>query len=542
VTALRPLRAPTQDGALVVEPPLARMEEVLAHNSQRLAADNLSLFGRSLDDLRRLARQELLVVARAYLSERGEPLPQFGNGPLFMAGHQPELFHPGVWVKNFALHGLAHRHQGVAINLIVDNDTAKSTALRVPAPPSETFAWPHLVSVPYDRWGAETPYEELAVSDEELFASFAERVQSVLGPWGYQPIVTKVWQEVSKQAGQTSLVGERFTRARRTLERHWGCHNLEVPVSRICQTPSFALFVCHLLANLARFHALYNESVHSYRREHGLRSRNHPVPDLAEENGWLEVPLWAWHGGQSRRGRLMAQVEGDRILLRVGQQDSPSLPLAVGGHIEAAVEAWLGLERAGYKIRSRALTNTLFARLFLCDLFVHGIGGGKYDELTDELMRRFYELEPPSFMVLSGTLLLPLPSYPATASTVQSLGRAWRDLHYNPERHMSAEVLRQVGVAQLVAQKESWIRKSPQTSSERRERFDHIRATSLDLRAHTGTQESATRQGWELAQKEVQANRVLQRRDFSFCLYPEEKLRSFCTQLLEQREDAIIWD
>lgn len=533
MTALRPLRAPTQDGALVVEPPLARVEEVLAHNRQRPAAAEFSLFGRSLSDLRRLGRQELLVAARAYLSERGEPLPRFGNGPLFMAGHQPELFHPGVWVKNFALNGLAQRHQGIAVNLIVDNDTAKSTALRLPAPPSETFAWPHLVTVPYDRWAAETPYEELGVADEELFASFAERVQSVLAPWDYQPIVKTVWQEVSKQAGRTSLIGERFTRARRILERHWGCHNLEVPVSRICQMSSFALFACHLLANLKRFHALYNQSVHSYRREHGLRSRNHPVPDLAEENGWLEVPLWAWRRGQSRRGRLMAQVEGDRIRLRVGQQDWPALPLPSVGSIEATVEAWRAVERAGYKIRSRALTNTLFARVFLCDLFVHGIGGGKYDELTDELMRRFYELEPPRFLVLSGTLLLPLASYPATANTVQALGRGWRDLHYNPERHMSAEVLRQNDVAQLMAQKESWIRKSPQTSSDRRERFDHIRATSLDLRAHTGNQESATRQGWELAQKEVQANRVLQRRDFSFCLYPEEKLCAFCTQLLE---------
>ena len=53
------------------------------------------------------------------------------------------------------------------------------------------------------------------------------------------------------------------------------------------------------------------------------------------------------------------------------------------------------------------MTTTLFARLLLADMFIHGLGGGKYDELTDSLMRDFYGIEPPSFLVLTGTLRLP---------------------------------------------------------------------------------------------------------------------------------------
>ena len=69
------------------------------------------------------------------------------------------------------------------------------------------------------------------------------------------------------------------------------------------------------------------------------------------------------------------------------------------------------------KVRSRALTNTLFARLFLSDLFIHGIGGGKYDELTDDLIRRFYGIEPPEFLILSATRLLPLPALRSARTT-----------------------------------------------------------------------------------------------------------------------------
>jgi hypothetical protein len=228
----------------------------------------------------------------------------------------------------------------------------------------------------------------------------------------------------------------------------------------------------------------------------------------------------------------MAQVNGDQVHIRVGDQEWPTLPLAAEPNPEQAIAAWQQLEVHGYKIRSRALTNTLFARLFLCDLFVHGIGGGKYDELTDQLLNRFYELEPPGFMVLSGTLVLPLPAYPVTKATVQHLRRQWRDLHYNPQRHLSAELAASDRVADLAAQREKCISQSPANPTERRKRFDHIRTLNRLLRSPLHKQEQATRAAWDLAREELQANAVLQRRDFAFCLYPEDKLRRFCTQFL----------
>ena len=41
------------------------------------------------------------------------------------------------------------------------------------------------------------------------------------------------------------------------------------------------------------------------------------------------------------------------------------------------------LSSRGIKLRTRALTTTLFARLVLSDMFLHGIGGAKYDQVTD---------------------------------------------------------------------------------------------------------------------------------------------------------------
>ena len=99
--------------------------------------------------------------------------------PIFLAGHQPELFHPGVWIKNFMLARMAERHDAVAVNLIVDTDVMKRNALLVP---TGTAADPHLVSVPLDRAGLGVPFEERPIHDGPLFADFGRARLRRLAP------------------------------------------------------------------------------------------------------------------------------------------------------------------------------------------------------------------------------------------------------------------------------------------------------------------------------------------------------------------------
>src|SRR5581483_2694845 len=234
-----------------------------------------------------------------YLRGAAEPPPNFPGGEwLLLAGHQPELFHPGVWVKNFALNALARQHGGIALNLVVDTDLVKTTDLKVPGweggrdlvetPPQSV----HRLSVPFDHGPRDLPYEERRVHDEKLFADLPERLASVTRGWPFEPLLPEFGEDVGRAAAATELLGERFALARRAWERRWGCHNAEVPVSRLCQTEAFSWFACHLLGEAAHFHALYNHSVHAYRRRNGIKGRSHPVPDLARDGEWLEMPFW----------------------------------------------------------------------------------------------------------------------------------------------------------------------------------------------------------------------------------------------------------
>jgi hypothetical protein len=522
---------------VLAEPPLAEAGPLLARNRHRLGQAAGAVLGRAWDDLRRQARQAALAAAGDYFRQGGEPVPSAKVISFLMAGHQPELFHPGVWVKNFALQGLARRHGLTPINLVVDNDTPKVTGLRIPMPasPPDSDAFREhpvvrLALVPFDGRLAEEPYEERTVHDENLFTTFADRVDPILRGWGFRPLLYSFWEEVCRQARRTPLLGERLASARRTFERAWGCANLELPVSRLCRTEPFAWFACHLLANLHRFHEIYNASLNDYRRIHGLRSRHHPVPDLVAEGPWREVPFWAWHTGQKRRARLFARSTEGVIELRAGDELWPRLPLPAAGDPGPTVAAWLDLDKNGLKVRSRALTNTLYARLFLADLFLHGIGGGKYDEATDEIVRRFYGFEPPGFLVLSATLLLPLPAFPVQREDVRCLARQSRDLQYNPQRHLDG--IASAAARELANHKQALITQAPADRASRRVRFRTLRRLTEELRPYLGELPQDIQRQLTGARQQLEANAVTQRRDFAFCLYPEELLRPFCQQFL----------
>jgi hypothetical protein len=507
------LRAPKEHGRILAVPPLDQVGALLERNLGKLhSANQPSFVGHSLNDLRALARRELRAVSMRYHQDAGEPCTDVGNDLWLVAGHQPELFHPGVWFKNFALYQLARQCQATPLNLIVDTDTAKPAVLHAPA-------GSRLARVPFDRSNTETPYEERIVEEEALFASLPERLGPLMSTWGFEPLLPAYWGEAMNQAGRTPLLGERLAAARRTVERRWGVVPREAPMSRVCQTQAFAAFACSIVGNLPEFHRLYNQTVQDYRRTHGIRSRSHPVPDLAADGDWLEAPFWAWRRGQSRRGKLMVRRNGQGWSLRVAGEDWPNLP--PGG--ESMIEAWHSLAAHGFKIRSRALTTTLFARLFLADVFIHGIGGGLYDELTDRLIELFFKVPAPGYLILSATLLLPMPRYPDAGNQARALGRHWRDLVFKPE--CSVETTEET--AALLAAKRQWIAASEATHAERAERYHRIRDLNARLQPWVlpALQKVRTEHADQLRRVAIDA--IASRRDYAFCLYPEAMLREF---------------
>jgi hypothetical protein len=65
------------------------------------------------------------------------------------------------------------------------------------------------------------------------------------------------------------------------------------------------------------------------------------------------------------------------------------------------------LRRNDVRLAPRALTLTMYLRLFVVDQFLHGIGGAQYDQVTDRIIATHFKIAPPHFAVATGTMYQP---------------------------------------------------------------------------------------------------------------------------------------
>jgi len=178
---------------------------------------------------------------------------------------------------------------------------------------------------------------------------------------------------------------------------------------------------------------------------------------------------------------------------------------------------------------------TLYARVFLGDFFIHGIGGGKYDEVTDAIIRDYFGIEPPAYQVMSATLHLPLPAFPSGEQDLAAARRRVRELHWNPQRHVVPPSSDDPFVLRLVADRETLASSEPAATDRaaRREWYRKLADLNEQLRHHVWKQVPPAKANLARVKAEAAANAVLRRRDYSWVLYPEATLKPFLQQFLD---------
>jgi hypothetical protein len=537
---------------VLADPPLPASIDVARHNHTALAGD-LNLQGRTLARMREWTRDEVLSAARDYTAEllnatavgdvTAEPelAPVPSTDLLFVAGHQPALFHPGVWAKNFAVHEMAARTGGLSVNLSVDTDLMSGTSIRVPAR-STSGIEPRIERVAFDADRPRRPWEENAILDRPLFESFGERVCDKMAAWQVIPVLREQWPDAVRASQRFTLLRDCLIASRLRLERRWGSTNLELPISRMCELDPFLWFAAHILAHLPRFVAVHNQVLAEYRQVNHIRSRTHPVPELKCRGDCFEAPFWVWRQGDSVRSRVFARQEGREIALSDGKAEFARVRLAPDCEACCAVEVLRKLPEQGIRFRARALTTTLFSRLCLADLFVHGIGGAKYDEMTDRIMCRFLGVTPPGFLTLTASLYLPLAENGAVTSEDEARRvRLLRELRWNADRHLGADGDAQT--RELIAQKAALVealRSAPQQaardastnptrsrlrSNENFERFRRMQEINRRLAEKAAPLSERTSGELTSIRRGLATHSLLHDREFAFCLYPEDKLR-----------------
>jgi hypothetical protein len=328
-----------------------------------------------------------------------------------------------------------------------------------------------------------------------------------------------------------------LAQARHILEERFGLETLELPVSEMVRLPTVMVFMGWLLARARQLHEAYNAALAAYRRQHRVRSRGRPMPDLAvrhdADGEWLEVPWWLWSRDDPRRRRVFANVEtpgalalSDMETLRV------ELPISADTSPSKWVDALSRMEEHQLRLRPRAVITTLVSRLLVADVFVHGIGGAAYDRLTDDIVRRLTGCDPPRHAVVSGTLRLPVerafPGFDAAnpAAELATVQQTLRDLEFHPERHLTPLEAQPQAVRDLVTEKHRWIETFPTPTLAKR-RCREIRATNEKMAAFTLQQRHDLLERLPVLDAAIRARKVLTAREYPWCFFPEKTLKTF---------------
>jgi hypothetical protein len=527
-----PPAAPRASGARLIQPPVESVGELLANNRRIIASASYDVQGMRLADLATAGQRQLLAAALRYTrSYRDVPEPSAEPSSIILAGHQPELFHPGVWLKNFVLGSLARQHGAAAVNLVIDSDTIKASALRIPG---GSIASPTVEAVPFDTPSAEIPFQARRIQDRQLFDSFGRRAAERLAPLVANPLLGEFWPLVVECAERTANLGECLAQARHRWEGRWNLTTLEIPQSHVCNLEAFHRLTAHLMAHLPRFWEIYNSALADYRTLYHVRSHAHPAPELAADGPWLEAPYWIWTDDDPRRRRVFARATCEQSILTDRQGLEIVLRLSPECDAASAIEQLAALAARGIHLGSRALLTTLAARLLLGDLFLHGIGGAKYDRLTDTIIERFFGVEAPAYMVVSGTLHLPIVHCTASTDQLRAVENRLRELTFHPEQFLVDSIANGAaldggtldGPGRWIAEKRRWIAQRVARTDARR-RNDAIRHANEQLQPWVASERLQLAAEAESLGRQLRAAAILCSRSYGFCLYPEEILRNF---------------
>lgn len=515
------IRAPRAHGELACDPPLAQMPKLLGKRVLNNGA-NRGLQGQ----LRAQARMEFFHI----LSGNNQILDL--DRPWVGTGHQPELFHPGVWAKNFIAGGMGSILGNPSLNVVIDTDSPREMGIRLPDL-AMTDQPRRSLLCPFTNRKPGTPWANIPANTEHL-GVFYRRLKAWAAQAKFSPLIND-WLAFFKQNESPFNNGSAwvlFDKARTQVEGDWGLCQPSLPMSRISGFQSFHSLVRHFLMDARRARSTYNEALDRFRAYHEVATPGRPVPHLEErDDGWGEAPLWIFMDASENRERLwIKEEEGGFLLAPTPNHPNPHV-------LRGDLETGLGsLVEAGVRLWPRALFTTLYLRVFVFDWFVHGIGGALYDQITEDWAVRWLQISPSPMVAASLTLRLPLTPARSGQQELREAQHLQHHLLWNPDMLLQGPEKGRL---------HSWLAELRQLRSENPElgpasklRFHRIRQLVDSLREFS---RGPLQEGWSKVARLRQfaaEEHLVNNREYAYPLHPTESLQKHLQPLLQLRETA----
>jgi hypothetical protein len=405
-------------------------------------------------------------------------------------GHQAWLWHPGVLAKYIAAAHAAKAMDATALAVIVDHDVHNALRLDLPIRQGDRLSVrsvdlaPSRAGLPI---GAQMPADPATVlaNLRDAAGQTALDLRPLMEAWTDLPAASSLADQVALVLGR--------------LMRPYTGDMATAHASDLMELPPARELMGRMLREATVCIRAYNRAVSE------LPHMGIEMLSLGRE--MVELPLWHWTPGSPRR-KVYAGLAGADASLTTG--DGREIDL---DHLSPADH-----------LAPRALMLTALMRWAFCDLFIHGIGGSRYDQITERWWQLWTGGEPAPKAMVTADVLLPLD---VPVCTAEQLHRAQWWVHHLP--HNIDRVAKD-----LDGEARGWeAQKSGTLAHMNDDRDRRRRATAFaqlhDLNARLAKVRPALVQA---ARRELDAalagvaNRVVAgRRDWCFALYPPAQLQ-----------------
>jgi len=395
-------------GEILCRPDFPLWKETAANNRKKL--ERISI-GMNRDEWRR----ELIGTAGQYMRSIGLEAPEFIPGaPFVLSGHQPHPYHAGVMFK-YRLLAEISKNAVNAVWVSADTEACGGFPVQIPS----FLNGPRIATLRIHPSIADDFYEHSDIDSDSLNIfreSAVEHLRSIPNNmFGYG---IKFLEEKTKSP-QAKNMRDMMILWRRKYGADWPDSVFELPLSKVCETDGFFRFAFELLRQSAKTRELFNAALKTYRKKRGIRSRANPFPDLGENGNGVETLFWKVKSSH-------------RVPLYVKHAENGLMLAFKGGTpVDSAEKLKEICVDNGIKIWPRAVALSLLQRLGLGDLFIHGVGGAKYDKITDTLIEELFETKPPEYAVASCTL--PVPEQDDPSEKLAELHQKIREMQFHPE-------------------------------------------------------------------------------------------------------------
>ena len=395
--------------------------------------------------------------------------------PIIATGHQTLLWHPGILVKYLLVNAIAANLGEVGTaNLVVDQHVGAFGDFEVPLRAEDGSLTVRSLSLTTHR-------DDVPMARHSSFVASKAPAEIPGALPSVRQGVDRIFEAVAAHNDAPNAALQ-MAGALTELMSPWVNPMPNVTASDLMQTTLARSILRQMADDPQRCVEAYNAAVDAV-PESGIGRLEGTGKDL-------ELPIWrVGADDQRRRGRL------------------------------DDLQKWVEDPSPTFTLMPRALLMTALVRLGMCDLFVHGTGGARYDRAMELWINNWLSLDPAPIAIATATQRLPLGPPPEQRIDTAGARRAARKLWHDP-RGADDPTGPSPSKRSILGRIETASRRSPQ----RRALFDELHESLAEARRTQAPAIEATQAQLATAIRQAQEAPIVDRRTWSFPLYPQEMI------------------